>query len=779
MLLERCTCGSRRWTPWEGPSKGFALATCSTCGITRQIVDMSSSQLAEWYSAYGKSCYTHDRKQDLATARKRMSSCRLPSRGRLLDIGAGNMAFVDVCRERGLEAVGCDISDLPGEHPWCYHKTVENIHFPTDHFDFVTGHDVIEHLPDPVCTLKEIRRILKRDGKLILEIPAYWEKGGGRHWKPVEHLWYWTPGQLEWLLKEIGFVSVKTKLNKWGKVVATAKAPKETRPTILIPPGIGDTYWPLVKMKGFCDKMGYDIPDVKACWMTGTHKRSYPFLTNCAHIHCAGYAEVERGDPLWDEAYRRKGNTRFDNVLGVDHFLAYNGILRFGCSLEVVDPQWPCDWFFPQFVSLEQERARTGAVKKFGQYVVGYFLNHGMYQKWLADFGVHSIHETMKLVSERLGAKIILVGAEWDERNVASQLVEMDVGGIYASLVGRTTLDQLWGVMRGAACVVGFPSGATIVPTAFRVPTIGLWHNFFDPRFWVNAYPPQALGNWYEPLDISSTSPEQIAERADYISRWPQEQLEKDHETTPIQAAYNTAASISSVLSTTAKPKVKGELQIACVYKTGGDFNPDYVYRLFSMAQRVFGAGSFRFTCLTDDASLVLGARARCVPFEKEWPGWWNKMELFRPGLFPEDDLVVYFDLDTVLVGGISDPRAQCNGGFYMLKGFKPSTEKRRASGVMLWRGDRSKIWERAVEREQTIKKNPQTWDQSHIASVVREDYGEEIRVIQDRLWNVASFKNNCRGLRRYPKHAQVICFHGYPRPHELSRTGWLKELWR
>lgn len=56
-----------------------------------------------------------------------------------------------------------------------------------------------------------------------------------------------------------------------------------------------------------------------------------------------------------------------------------------------------------------------------------------------------------------------------------------------------------------------------------------------------------------------------------------------------------------------------------------------------------------RFLCLTN----VDIPGIECVPIETDLVGWWPKMELFRPGL-PEGRNV-YFDLDTVLIGGLED----------------------------------------------------------------------------------------------------------------------------
>jgi SAM-dependent methyltransferase len=48
---------------------------------------------------------------------------------------------------------------------------LEDQHYPDASFDAVTLNHVIEHVPDPIQTLRECARILKKDGRLVILTP--------------------------------------------------------------------------------------------------------------------------------------------------------------------------------------------------------------------------------------------------------------------------------------------------------------------------------------------------------------------------------------------------------------------------------------------------------------------------------------------------------------------------------------------------------------------------------------------------------------------------------
>ena len=77
---------------------------------------------------------------------------------------------------------------------------------------------------------------------------------------------------------------------------------------------------------------------------------------------------------------------------------------------------------------------------------------------------------------------------------------------------------------------------------------------------------------------------------------------------------------------------------IACVLRSGGDYGPEWVEKLACSAGNVMGYRlGLRFVCLTD----MEVPHVECIPLAYGWPGWFSKLELFRPGLFAGETHVV------------------------------------------------------------------------------------------------------------------------------------------
>jgi hypothetical protein len=74
-------------------------------------------------------------------------------------------------------------------------------------------------------------------------------------------------------------------------------------------------------------------------------------------------------------------------------------------------------------------------------------------------------------------------------------------------------------------------------------------------------------------------------------------------------------------------------------------YTPDWVMKLRNMVKRNLLL-PYEFVCLTNKPFILKGVKT--VPLEHDWPGWWSKMELYRPDM--DWERVLYLDLDVVIL---------------------------------------------------------------------------------------------------------------------------------
>lgn len=87
-----------------------------------------------------------------------------------------------------------------------YNKDLLKINFKNQQFDLITIWHVLEHATEPEKYIKKIYKLLKNDGKIIIEVPNYnsWiRKFSGKYWLGWDlkyHLTFFTPKSLKILL---------------------------------------------------------------------------------------------------------------------------------------------------------------------------------------------------------------------------------------------------------------------------------------------------------------------------------------------------------------------------------------------------------------------------------------------------------------------------------------------------------------------------------------------------------------------------------------------------
>lgn len=135
-----------------------------------------------------------------------------PNKGRILDIGAGTGDFLLTAQENGWQTIGVEPS--PRAKGIAIKKGISFVEdtkeLESNSFDTITMWHVLEHVPDLDSQIKELKRLLKPDGTLIIAVPNYKSfdaKHYGAFWAAYDvpiHFWHFSKKAIQLLFAKEG-----------------------------------------------------------------------------------------------------------------------------------------------------------------------------------------------------------------------------------------------------------------------------------------------------------------------------------------------------------------------------------------------------------------------------------------------------------------------------------------------------------------------------------------------------------------------------------------------
>ncbi len=142
------------------------------------------------------------------------------SRDRVLDVGCGGGILAYLLNQRKVKVCGIDISKNSIEH--CK-KYMPNLEFKessiysipyNEEFDVVASNQLLEHLKEPERAIKEMIRVLKPGGTLLITVPIGHQLDLSRD---VGHVQHWDFYQIMDLFKKFGDDFKIYFINKWNQ----------------------------------------------------------------------------------------------------------------------------------------------------------------------------------------------------------------------------------------------------------------------------------------------------------------------------------------------------------------------------------------------------------------------------------------------------------------------------------------------------------------------------------------------------------------------------------
>lgn len=141
---------------------------------------------------------------------------------RILDVGSGIGVFVYLASKSGFQTEG--IEPHQGYASYGQRMLGVKVHNATlldsrvdlESLDCVTLHHVLEHLGNPIQALKRVRELLKKDGRLVIEVPnilSWFHSPIGQY--HAAHLYYFSPWTLKAVSRLAGFNAVSLTIKPW------------------------------------------------------------------------------------------------------------------------------------------------------------------------------------------------------------------------------------------------------------------------------------------------------------------------------------------------------------------------------------------------------------------------------------------------------------------------------------------------------------------------------------------------------------------------------------
>jgi len=118
----------------------------------------------------------------------------------ILDVGAGTGDFLKVCKTGGWKITGIEPSDKAREYAESKNIVLyENLNqVENNQFDVITLWHVLEHIPNLVEYIKQLKKLLKPNGVLIIAVPNH-KSFDAKHYKEFwaaydvpRHLWHFS-----------------------------------------------------------------------------------------------------------------------------------------------------------------------------------------------------------------------------------------------------------------------------------------------------------------------------------------------------------------------------------------------------------------------------------------------------------------------------------------------------------------------------------------------------------------------------------------------------------
>ena len=251
---------------------------------------------------------------------------------------------------------------------------------------------------------------------------------------------------------------------------------------LLLPPGLGDLHWCMLKLKPWIDRLGI-APEVSIASNDPSKNRAKGYVELLPFVRWGSYVDI-RGDRDTFGRVFSKGEAVSHYRIGGETFDLY-----IGCNHCVHHGWQPEDWWKDVFGQGADYRYpidfTRGGIGSFDiglfdkPFVLVSFYRHG----WYSDWGKHlPPFKVIEQIRKRLpDHEIVITGASWDVEFCSAVAQRNRI----RSIAGKTTVHELLMLAKMAEVWVGHAAGNGMLAAHLKTPTVLLW-----------GRPPFPIGMW-------------------------------------------------------------------------------------------------------------------------------------------------------------------------------------------------------------------------------------------------------------------------------------------
>lgn len=288
----------------------------------------------------------------------------------------------------------------------------------------------------------------------------------------------------------------------------------------LLPQGIGDSVWALLKIQDIAKKLGDGVVDVYLNTSNTDYRenRAVDFINRFSFVNKVGQLVT----PITKDVYPPLDKDGYyvylddgppKNGLDVDYILIPNRILERGLRIENWMPDFDVNWdIMNDFRFTDSELRLAEDLRREFEYCVFYLGpetgntvdGHNRNSLWRPEDWA----ELGKFVTEKLNLKVIVVGARYDFDYWMKYVRPLVKDQSWIDLIGATEIAATYAVCKKARFVISYQSGIGIVSEYMGVPAALWWRQKGDsispyPNFYT-SFEEAMNGAWSPPETLAA-----------------------------------------------------------------------------------------------------------------------------------------------------------------------------------------------------------------------------------------------------------------------------------